>query len=69
MSDNWVLGVDFGPMDWTSYIAKAEQRMIVPDERGNRVYNSPFLNFHSIESMLLSIFEMMKSLLAPLLSN
>ena len=42
MSDNWVLGVDFGPMDWTSYIAKAEQRMIVPDESGNRVYNSPF---------------------------
>ena len=42
MSDNWVLGVDFGPMDWTSYIAIVEQRMIVPDERGNRVYNSPF---------------------------
>ena len=69
MSDNWVLGVDFGLMDWTSYIAKAEQRMIVPDERGNRVYNSPFWNFHTIESMLLSIFEMMKSLLAPPLSN
>ena len=61
MSDNWVLGIDFGPIDWTSYVAKAEQQMVVPDERGNRVYHFPFVYYHSIESMHVSIFEMMKS--------
>lgn len=64
-----MLGIDFGPIDWTSYVAKAEQQMIVPDERGNRVYHSPFLHCYSIESMRASIFEMMKSLLALLLNN